>query len=98
MIHKALHVESEVGFVCLPAKSTHLMESLDVVFFKPLKSIWKEILDNYRKESRRNRAISQKHFSVLLSELWPKLHPNIETNLRSGTTKFYPRNPHEPLK
>ena len=98
MIHAAL--ENEVYFTCLPPNSTHIMQPLDVAVFKPLKTIWKEILDNYRKESRRKGSIPKTQFPVLLSELWHKLRPNIGNNLRSGfrATGLYPRNPNQPLK
>ena len=93
-------LEHDVYFTCLPPNSTHILQPLDVAVFKPLKSIWREILDNYRKESRAKGAIPKTQFPVLLSELWLKLHPNVSINLRSGfrVTGLYPRDPLQPLK
>ena len=43
--------ENEIRFLCLPPNSTHFCQPLDVAVFRPAKAEWRDILDNWRKES-----------------------------------------------
>nr|CAI5823261.1 unnamed protein product [Callosobruchus analis] len=36
--------ELDIDFVCLIPNSTHLCQPLDVAFFRPMNSAWREIL------------------------------------------------------
>ena len=38
-----------VKFICLPPNFTHLLQPLDVAYFKPLKTSWRSILNDFRK-------------------------------------------------
>ena len=38
-----------VKFICLPPNFTHLTQPLDVAYFKPLKTSWRSILNDFRK-------------------------------------------------
>lgn len=41
---------NDIKFVFIPANSTHLTQPLDVVFFGPLKKVWRKILLQYKME------------------------------------------------
>ena len=41
--------ENDVKFIALPPNSTHLLQPLDVAFFRPLKSHWRDVLMNWKK-------------------------------------------------
>jgi len=43
---------NEVKFVLLPPNSTHLCQPLDLAFFRPLKSAWRNVLDKWKKKNR----------------------------------------------
>jgi len=43
---------NEVKFVLLPPNSTHLGQPLDLAFFRPLKSAWRNVLDKWKKKKR----------------------------------------------
>lgn len=92
--------ENNIYFCTLPPNSTHLMQPLDVSVFRSFKQTWREILQNYRKESRQKGAIQKTAFPVLLSELWQKVQKNIGSNLKSGfrACGLVPRNSQEPIK
>ena len=67
--HFSYHVvkaceENDIAFVSLPPNATHLMQPLDVCFFRPAKRYWQNILSTWRKDSRRNGAIPKTLFHV----------------------------------
>jgi len=41
---------NEIKFVLLPPNSTHLCQPLDLAFFRPLKSAWRNVLENGKKK------------------------------------------------
>ena len=45
--------ENDIHFVFLPANSTHLMQPLDVAFFRPLKQAWRGVLEKWKKGAGR---------------------------------------------
>ena len=45
-------VENDIYFTALPPNSTHLTQPLDVAIFRSMKVVWRNVLDNWRKESR----------------------------------------------
>lgn len=87
--------EKQIYFTSLPPNSTHLSQPLDVAVFRPMKSVWRRILDNWRKESRRKGSIPKEHIPPLFKQLWEELQPGIKSNLKSGfrTTGLLPFNP-----
>lgn len=83
-----------------PANATHLMQPLDVAVFAPMKRKWREILDQWRKESRFQGCIPKEQFPNLLNRLWKGISQNVAENLKSGfrATGLHPANPGEVLK
>ena len=55
--------KNNIRFITMPPSTTHLCQPLDVAVFRPAKRIWRKLLDNWRKETRRKvpyrKAISR---------------------------------------
>ena len=60
-----------VKFIYLPPNSTHLTQPLDVAYFKPLKTSWCRILNDFQiaKNGQKESAIPKDIFLQLLSQL-----------------------------
>jgi len=57
-------------FVFLPANSTHLIQPLNVAFFRPLKQVWKTILKEWKKgPGRKEPSVPKSIFPTLLDKL-----------------------------
>ncbi|CAK1599466.1 unnamed protein product [Parnassius mnemosyne] len=90
-----------ISFVCLPPKSTHLLQPLDVALYGPLKHYWRTILTGWKKvEGRKHKTLVKDVFPKLLAKLMNKL---METNtggknVIAGFNKcgLYPINPERP--
>lgn len=92
--HVSAHViekceEANISFVLLPPNSTHLTQPLDVAFFRPMKSYWRQIIDHWRMsaEGRRCPTIPKDVFPRLLKELNLKLSSAQAENIKSGFRK-----------
>lgn len=73
--------EKDVYFVFVPANSTHLTQPLDVAFFRPMKSAWRDILFTWKKtEGRAQASVPKKCFPRLLKKLFEQLDTNVKTN------------------
>ncbi|CAH2108940.1 unnamed protein product [Euphydryas editha] len=80
--------ECNIKFVFLPANSTHLTQPLDVAFFRPLKSAWRDILFNWKKTDGRTQATIPKNvFPSLLKKLLKKIDSNVNHNILAGFDK-----------
>ena len=92
--------ENNIYFTTIPLNSTHLMQPLDVAFFKPLKSYWQSVLETWRKESRARGTIPKQHFPILLTKLYSKLHATGKDFSKSGFRKtvLYPFDPDQVLR
>ncbi|KAB0790140.1 hypothetical protein PPYR_15537, partial [Photinus pyralis] len=93
--------ENDIYFTTIPPNATHLMQPLDVAFFKPLKSYWRNVLESWRKESRCKGSIPKQQFPSLLSRLYAKLLTNNgEENARAGFRKtgLVPYDPDQVIK
>ena len=76
-----------ISFVCLPANATHLLQPLDVAYFRPMKTKWRAILTKYKVSKAKSAGIVPKDiFPKLLRKLMREL-PNQGTNLRAGLEK-----------
>ena len=77
--------DNDISFIFLPANSTHLTQPLDVAFFRPLKSTWRQILEEWKKGPGRAEAtVPKDKFPALLKKLCDSLK---EENVISGFKK-----------
>ncbi|KAJ8921279.1 hypothetical protein NQ315_013752 [Exocentrus adspersus] len=56
-----------LAFVCLPKKSIHLTQPLDVGFFRPFKNTWRKVLTNWKAAHKQLTSIDKKDFPYLLA-------------------------------
>ena len=79
---------NNIGFVCLPAYSTHICQPLDVAFFSPIKKFWRKVLSDWKlKQTRRDATLRKDEFPKLFSVLLDAMKPTIKSNLMSGFKK-----------
>lgn len=77
--------DNDISFIFLPANSTHLTQPLDVAFFRPLKSTWRQILEEWKKGPGRAEAtVPKDKFPTLLKKLCDSLK---EENVIAGFKK-----------
>jgi len=92
----------DVHFIYLPPNSTHLTQPLDVAFFRPLKILWRKILEEWKQTASGSKAASvpKDVFPRLLKKLIDALKENAEKNIKAGFRKcgIVPFNPEEVLK
>ena len=50
-------MKNDIAFVTLVPNATHIMQPLDVAVFRPLKTQWKNVLREWRLESRQSGPI-----------------------------------------
>ena len=74
-------LKHNIIFITMPANATHLCQPLDVAVFGPLKRSWREILNRWRKDTRRKGTIPKTQFPGLLKQLCETLSSH---NLKSG--------------
>lgn len=80
--------EQDVYFVFLPANSTHLTQPLDVAFFRPMKTAWRDILFAWKKtEGRTQASVPKNCFPGLLKKLFERLDTNVKNNILAGFSK-----------
>nr|CAI5830953.1 unnamed protein product [Callosobruchus analis] len=86
--------EHDIDFVCLIPNSTHLCRPLDVAFFRPMKSAWREILTSWKMQNQRLTTLPKDTFPYLLSKALRKMDGVSQRNLMSGfyATGIYPIN------
>ena len=79
-----------VKFICLLPNSAHLTQPIDVAYFKPLKTSWRSILNDFQKIKfgQKESAIPKDIFPRLLSQLVKALEEeNGKANLIKGFKK-----------
>ena len=74
-------IEHDIRFVTLIPNSTHICQPLDVSVFRPVKRMWRNILQNWRKESQSRGTIPKETFPTLLYRVFRNLDAK---NLISG--------------
>ena len=80
----------QIKFICLPLNSTHLTQPLEVAFLKPLKVIWRKILNDFCKTKVRikKQSIPKDIFPQLLSKFMKALKEGkSKENLGAGLKK-----------
>ena len=87
-------------FTCLYSNATHLLQPLDVAWFAPLKKVWRNTLEDWKKLPqvlKHKGALPKENFNKLLKTLVSKLEENdaFSENLVSGFCKcgLYPFHP-----
>ncbi|CAF4434030.1 unnamed protein product, partial [Didymodactylos carnosus] len=64
-----LAIENDILLLCIPPHSTHVLQPLDVTFFKPIKQKYREILSEYYRTSR-YKNVTKDIFPTLLKKLF----------------------------
>lgn len=94
--------DHNISFIALPPNSTHLTQPLDLAFFRPLKTHWRQILDEWKAtpDGQRMPTVPKNIFPSLLKKLWVKLLVNAQANLQAGFKKagIYPLCPTKVLE
>lgn len=94
--------ENNIKFIALPPNATHLLQPLDVAFFRPMKSHWRHVLSSWKKSLAGSRctSIPKDQFPTLLGKLMDALEAGREQNLKAGFRKtgIFPLNKNEVLQ
>ncbi|KAJ2937287.1 hypothetical protein O0L34_g19527 [Tuta absoluta] len=59
---------NNISFVCLVPNSTHLCQPLDVGFFRPIKTTWRQTLENWKKSHLKATTVPKESFPSLLRQ------------------------------
>lgn len=95
--------KNNIAFVCLVPHSTHLIQALDVCFFRPMKIAWHKVLSQWKGKNPRLASLPKEDFPKLHQQTLLALDRNdseadrgaIKRNLISGfeSTGVYPYSP-----
>lgn len=89
-----------ISFICLPPNATHILQPLDVAYFRPLKCKWRQILLDWKSSQtgRKLPTTPKEQFPCLLKKALNALTESKE-NLIAGFKKtgIFPVNKEEPL-
>ena len=77
--------ENNIKFTALPPNATHLLQPLDVAYFRPMKVVWRKVLKEWKETAAGSRCTSvpKDQFPTLLKKLWDNMHTGPE-NLIAG--------------
>lgn len=66
---------NSIKFILLPPNATHLLQPLDVAYFRPMKVAWTKILKDWKDTAAGSRYMSvpKDQFPSLLKSLWEAL-------------------------
>ncbi|XP_063218661.1 uncharacterized protein LOC134528923 [Bacillus rossius redtenbacheri] len=78
-----------ISFILLPPNATHLLQPLDVAYFRSMKGEWRKILSEWKETSYGSRCatIPKDQFPHLLKTLLDNLAVRGQQNLKSGFKK-----------
>lgn len=65
--------EYDIDFVCLVPNATHLIQPLDVAFFRPMKSAWRQTLTTWKLQNPRLPTVPKDTFPYLLTNALDKM-------------------------
>ncbi|KAJ8933679.1 hypothetical protein NQ314_013867 [Rhamnusium bicolor] len=69
---------NNVRFIALPPNTTHLLQPLDVTYFRPMKGNWRQILNDWKNTAKGSR------FSGVPKDIFPRLLKTLLTTGRRG--------------
>lgn len=72
--------ENNVSFVCLPPHSTHLLQPLDVAFFRPMKMAWRKVLFKWKVENPKGGVVPKEIFPKLLKQTLENMNDVVKKN------------------
>ena len=72
-------MQKSIIIICLPPNTSHAIQPLDVGVFKSVKASWRNILNDWFKDSRL-QTVDKAVFPLLLSKLWSCLKPQHAVN------------------
>jgi len=78
----------DIKFICLPPNTTHILQTLRIAFFHPMKSAWRDILREWKKTKTESffTTLPKDLFPRLLTKLMEERDINKTENLKSGFT------------
>lgn len=81
--------ENNIRFIALPPNATHLLQPLDVAYFRPMKSHWRKVLSEWKQTATGSwcTSIPKDEFPKLLKNLMTDLETGSEQNLKAGFKK-----------
>lgn len=80
--------QNAIQFCFLPANATHLLQPLDVAFFRPMKTSWRKVLERWKKgPGRREAGIPKDKFPGLVKEMEEDMRMTAPSNLKAGFAK-----------
>ena len=88
--HETLYTlakENKIIIICLPPHMTHLLQPMDVSFFKSLKSAWDQECEAYARDpANGGKFVTKPTFCSVLSKAWQKTSSRKE-NVTNGFRK-----------
>ena len=79
---------NQILFVFLPPNSTHILQPLDVSFFRPIKKAWRKFLEDKKRSCRgKPCSLAKDSFPLLLKSLYKEVYTNAASNIKAGFEK-----------
>ena len=66
-------LQKDIRFITLVPNTTHLCQPLDLAVFRPLKTVWRKLLNDWRKETRLTGTIPKEVIPKLLNRAFVQL-------------------------
>ena len=68
--------DNEIRFTTLIPNSTHMLQPLDIAVFRPLKRLWRKVLEDWRRDSRSRKCLTKACFPDKLKKVFSLLKPS----------------------